>query len=169
MGPRGERITFRLALLACVAIALAAGWGRWRPVPLAVVADHPDVTVHVAGAVVRPGSYRLPWGSRVDDLIAAAGGVSDEAARDLVPGATRLTDGATVTVPRRADPAGDGRVDVNTASQRLLETLPGVGPVTAERIVAARPFDTVDDLARVAGIGPARLEALRPWVSVGGR
>lgn len=169
MDPRGERVTFRLALLTCVAIAAAAGWGRWRPVPLPVVADHPDVTVVVAGAVARPGSYRLPWGSRVDDLVAAAGGASDEAARDLIAGATLLTDGVTVTVPRRTDPAGDGRVDVNTASLRLLETLPGVGPVTAERIAAARPFDTVDELARVAGIGPVRLEALRPWVSVGGR
>jgi competence protein ComEA len=82
--------------------------------------------------------------------------------------AAPLTDGANVVVPVRGDAAGDGRVDLNVASERLLGTLPGVGPVTAARIVAARPFHDVDDLLRVPGIGPVRLEALRPWVTLGG-
>lgn len=169
MGPRAERATFVLALVACAALALGAGWGRWRPAPLAVVAEATEVVVRVAGAVERPGSYRLPWGSRVDDLIEAAGGPTSEAALDLVEGAARLSDGATLVVPALGDPAGEARVDVNAASLRLLETLPGVGPVMAERIVAGRPFHTVDDLGRVAGIGPVRLEALRDWVRVDGR
>ncbi|MFN2321332.1 MAG: helix-hairpin-helix domain-containing protein [Trueperaceae bacterium] len=169
MGPRAERATFLLALVACAALAIGAGWGRWRPTPLAVVADAPEIVVQVAGAVGRPGSYRLPWGSRVDDLISAAGGPTPDAALGLVGGAARLSDGATLVVPVLGDPAGDARVDVNAASVRLLETLPGVGPVMAARIVAGRPFHTVDDLGRVAGIGPVRLEALRGWVSVDGR
>jgi competence protein ComEA len=169
MSPRAERATFALALLACAAIALAAGWGRWRATPLAVVAEAPELVARVSGAVARPGSYRLPWGSRVDDLIAAAGGPTADAALGLVEGAARLSDGATLLVPARGDAAGDARVDVNAASVRLLETLPGVGPVMAARIVAARPFHTVDDLGRVAGIGPMRLEALRGWVTVDGR
>ena len=169
MGPRAERATFVLALAACAAIALVGGWGRWRSTPLPVVAETPDLVVQVAGAVARPGSYRLPWGSRVADLIEAAGGPTAAAGLGLVEGAARLSDGATIVVPRSADAAGDARVDVNTASVRLLETLPGVGPVTAARIVAARPFHTVDDLGRVAGIGPVRLEALRDWVRIDGR
>jgi competence protein ComEA len=169
MGPRAERATFVLALVACAAIALAAGWGRWRAVPLALVAESPEIVAQVAGAVARPGSYRLPWGSRVDDLIAAAGGATPDAALGLVEGAARLSDGAALVVPALGDPAGEVRVDVNAASLRLLETLPGIGPVMAARIVAARPFHTVDDLGRVAGIGPARLEALRGWVTVDGR
>lgn len=169
MGPRAERTTFALALLACGAIALVGGWGRWRAAPLPVVADAPELVAQVTGAVARPGSYRLPWGSRVDDLIAAAGGPRPDAALGLVEGAARLSDGAALVVPALGDPAGDARVDVNVASVRLLETLPGIGPVMASRIVAARPFHTVEDLGRVAGIGPVRLEALRGWVTVDGR
>ncbi|MDF1524210.1 MAG: ComEA family DNA-binding protein [Trueperaceae bacterium] len=168
MGPRAEHRTFLLALAGCVALTIAAGWGRWRPLPLEVVADPGVVAVQVVGAVARPGGYVLPWGSRVDDLLAAAGGATPDAALELVTGAALLTDGASVAVPRATDPDGDARIDVNAASVRLLETLPGVGPVTAVRIVAARPFHSVDDLARVPGIGPVRLEALRDRVTVGG-
>lgn len=169
MTPRAERLTFVLALAACAALALGAGWGRWRPLPVEVVVERPDVVAQVSGAVVRPGAYRLPWGSRVADLIDAAGGPLGDAATELLVAGARLADGAAVVVPRRGDPTGADRVDVNAAPPRLLETLPGVGPATAARIVAARPFHTVEDLLRVAGIGPVRLEALRPWVTVDGR
>lgn len=169
MDPRAERATFLLALGACAAIVLATGWGRWRATPLELVADAPELVARVAGAVARPGSYALPWGSRVDDLIAAAGGPTRDAALGLVEGAARLSDGAALFVPALGDPTGEARIDVNAAPVRLLETLPGVGPVMAARIVAARPYPTVDDLGRVAGIGPVRLEALRDWVTVDGR
>jgi competence protein ComEA len=165
---RSERLAFRLALAGCVLLVIGAGGGRWRPLPLEVVSTGGDLTVHAAGAVARPGTYRLPWGSRVDDLVEAAGGLTADADASLVTRAAPLTDGANVVVPVRGDAAGDGRVDLNVASERLLGTLPGVGPVTAARIVAARPFHDVDDLLRVPGIGPVRLEALRPWVTLGG-
>jgi competence protein ComEA len=168
VGPRAERLTFYLALVGCGVLALGAGWGRWRPLPLEVTYERPDLTVAIAGEVAHAGRYTLPWGSRVADLLAAAGGTTDAAALELVPGAAPLTDGATWVVPRQGDPAGGDRVDVNVASERLLATLPGVGPVTAARIVAARPFRSVDDLLRVPGIGPVRLGALRDWVTVGG-
>jgi competence protein ComEA len=165
---RLERLTFRLALAACVLLVVGAGWGRWRPLPVEAVAVRDEVTVHLAGAVARPGAYHLPWGSRVADLLEAAGGLDAEADPHLVALAAAVTDGATIVVPRRGDAAGDGRIDVNTASERLLATLPGVGPVMAARIVAARPFHVVDDLLRVPGIGAVRLDALRPWVTLGG-
>ncbi len=168
MGPRAERVTFVLALVGCGVLALGAGWGRWRATPLEVVVERPDVVVEVVGEVVHPGRYTLAWGSRVGDLLVAAGGATEAAALELVPAAAQLSDGGTWVVPRAGDPAGGDRVDVNVASERLLATLPGVGPVTAARIAQARPFRSVDDLLRVPGIGPVRLAALRDWVTVGG-
>jgi competence protein ComEA len=165
---RLERLTFALALAGCLLLVVGAGWGRWRPLPLEVVDVRDELTVQALGAVARPGTYRLPWGSRVEDLIAVAGGLSADADPALVARAAALTDGATVIVPVRGDAAGDGRIDLNVASERLLDTLPGIGPATAARIVAARPFHSLDDLLRVPGIGPVRLEALRPWVTLGG-
>jgi competence protein ComEA len=153
-----------------VIVALATGGVTLLPRLLAapVQGDHltPDLTVHVVGEVAVPGTYTLPWGARVADLVDAAGGLTAEADVGLVERSARLTDGRTVVVPSRRSPDGDGRVDVNTASERLLTTLPGVGPATAARIIAARPFHRIDDLLRVRGIGPRRLEALRPRVTL---
>jgi len=165
---RRERIGFVLALGACLLLAVGAGWGRWRPVQVEARVLRGEVTAHVTGRVAAPGSYVLPWGSRVDDLIARAGGLLEDADPTLVAWAAPLTDGASIVVPHRRDAAGDPRVDVNAASERLLATLPGVGPVTAARIVAARPFHAIEDLLGVAGIGEVRLEALRPWITLGG-
>jgi competence protein ComEA len=165
--PRFEVVAHSLALAACLALALSAAWGRMRPETARVEVRSGDVTVHAAGRVAAPGRYTLPWGSRVEDLIAAAGGLALDAEESLIAWAAPLTDGATVVVPRRGDPHGDARIDLNAASERLLVTLPGIGPVMAQRIVAARPFHTLDDLLRVPGIGPARLAALRDSVTVG--
>ena len=126
-----------------------------------------DITVHVHGEVRRPGSYVLPWGARVADLLEAAGGLTADADPGLVAQAAPLTDGRTVVVPGRRAPDGEvGRIDVNTASERLLTTLPGIGPVTAREIIARRPYHALDDLLRVPGIGPVRLEVLRPRVTL---
>ena len=168
MSERAERIGFGLALGACLLLAVGAGWGRWRPAQVEVGVLRGDVTAHVEGRVAAPGSYVLPWGSRVDDLVARAGGLLEDADPTLVAWAAPLTDGASIVVPQRSVDAGDPRIDVNAASERLLATLPGIGPVTARRIVAARPFHAIEDLLRVAGIGEVRLEALRPHVTLGG-
>ena len=168
MDERTERIAFALALISCLLLVAGAGWGRWRPAQVEMAAVRNDVTVHVGGQVAAPWSYRLPWGSRVDDVIALAGGLLGDADPTLVAWAAPLTDGASIVVPRRSDAGGDARIDVNAAGERLLATLPGVGPVMATRIVAGRPFHAVDDLLRVSGIGATRLEALRPWITLGG-
>ena len=156
------------------------------PAPPSVVAV--EVVVQVAGAVNQPGVYRLADGSRVTDLISAAGGPAADADLEAMALASRLTDGQRVQVPHQgevlpstatgAPPAaasGSGAtpaapVDLNTASEADLDALPGVGPTTARAIVAYReahgPFQQVDDLTDVQGIGPARLDALRELVKV---
>ncbi len=147
------------------------------------------VQVHAAGAVVAPGVHRLPAGSRVADLVAAAGGLAPDADVDRVNLAAVLVDGSRVYVPRRGEAsvpnvpadggsagggtgssAPKGPVDINTATVEELDTLPGVGPTTAQAIVDHRtrngPFRSVEDLAKVRGIGPAKLAELRPLVTV---
>jgi competence protein ComEA len=136
------------------------------------------VVVDVAGAVRRPGLYRLPQGSRVADAIARAGGPTRRADSALVNLAAPLADGQQVLMPARgavgagAAPPGPAAptapVDLNTATVEQLDGLPGVGPVTAEKIVAYRtahgPFTSVDQLDAIPGIGPTRIADLRGLV-----
>ena len=141
-----------------------------------------ELVVHVAGAVLHPGLYRLAEGSRVDDAIAEAGGARPRAALDLVNLAAPVADGQQVVVPTRGsvsatgspgalEPgAAGGMVHLNSATLEQLDELPGVGPVTAQQIVDYRTangaFRSVDELDAVPGIGPARLEQLRPLVDL---
>jgi competence protein ComEA len=134
----------------------------------------PDVVVDVAGAVRRPGVYRLPVGSRVVDAISRAGGPSGEAMLEGINRAARLADGQQVMVPARG-PAGaaptvggsaeDGPISLGSATVKQLETIDGIGPVTAEKIVEYRDqhggLSSVDQLDQVSGIGPATMESLR--------
>jgi competence protein ComEA len=134
--------------------------------------------VYVVGAVRRPGLYRLPDGSRVADALARAGGSTRKAQLELVNLAARVADGEQIVVPRRGVAAGSipagtggsgadmaGPVHLNTATLEQLDSLPGVGPVTAQKILDFRQqhgsFRSVDDLDAVPGIGPARLAQLR--------
>lgn len=166
MSPRPALIG---AALACALLLALALYLRSPAAAPRLLAQHPDVQVSVAGAVQRPGRYTLAWGSRLQELIEAAGGATAEADLNLIAWGTPLTDGASWVVAAQGGPSGEARIDLNSASLRLLETLPGVGPVTAARIVEARPFHSVDDLLRVRGIGEVRLEALRPHVTLGAR
>jgi competence protein ComEA len=155
------------------------------PSPVTAVTEPAELVVHAAGAVAAPGIHRLPAGSRVADLLAAAGGPAPDADLDLVNLAAALTDGAQVRFPRvgelvaapvegtveaAADGAASGPVDLNTASATDLEALPGVGPTIAAAIVEHRerngPFRSVDDLLDVPGIGPAKLDQLRGAATV---
>lgn len=133
------------------------------------------ITVHVAGAVRSPGVVEVAAGSRAGNAIAAAGGALPEADLARVNLAAPLSDGQQLVVPvmAGAGPAAadaDGRVRINLAGPAELETLPGVGPVLAARIIAYReengPFAVVEDLLDVAGIGEAKLAALREAVLV---
>ncbi len=143
------------------------------------------VTVHVAGAVRRPGVYRLPAGARVDAALRRAGGArggADLAALNL---AAKLEDGRQVLVPERAAavaagaaeavapgaaPAAGAPINLNTATLEQLDTLDGVGPGIAQRILDHRAqhggFARVEELGEVPGIGAKRLATLTPLVTV---
>lgn len=133
-----------------------------------------EMKVHVAGWVRSPGVVRLPEGSIVADAVEAAGGLMPEAMAQSLNLAARITDGDQVFVPGPGSEAEatqqDGRVAVNRASASELESLPGVGPVLAERIIAFRddngPFEEVEDLLDVPGIGEAKLSSLRDLVRI---
>jgi competence protein ComEA len=134
-----------------------------------------DVVVHVTGAVARPGVYRLPMGARVTDAVSRAGGPSSGALLEAINLAARLADGQQVVVPK-AGPGGaplatagaggeDGPISLGTATAEQLETIDGIGPVTAQKILEYRDgqggLASVDQLDQVSGIGPATMESLR--------
>ena len=136
------------------------------------------VVVHVVGAVRRPGLYRLRDGERVADAVRRAGGASGEANLAGINLAAPVADGLQIVVPARVEAAapdggatsvGDGTVHLNTATIAELDALPGIGPVTAQKIIDFREehgaFRSVDELDAVPGIGAARLEQLRELVA----
>jgi competence protein ComEA len=174
----------RTWVAAATVVALAGGAllllpsNGSTPPPFEVVAgERPQgrLTVHVSGAVTRPGLVSLPEGARIADAILAAGGARADALLTSLNLAATVVNGQQLVVPAvgPADPATsqrDGRVAINTADAVALEALPGVGPVLAERIVEHRerhgPFGVVEDLLDVPGIGEAKLAALREMVLV---
>ena len=148
----------------CAALVVLNLWPRLVVQRVEVAEETPDITVSVAGAVRSPGVYTLPWGSRLENLVEAAGGLTSSAEKTLLNLAAPLDTGDTIFVPTAQTERGEARVSLNSATLEELDTLPGVGPATAQKIIAARPFNSVDDLLDVSGIGPATLEKLRPLV-----
>ncbi len=148
------------------------------PAAAGVAAATPGLVVDVAGAVRRPGLVHLPKGARVADAIARAGGLTGRAERSGVNLAALVSDGEQVLVPARgaalaagggaSGAAATGPVSLNSASAEQLDTLPGIGPVTAQKIVAYRQqhggFTSVDGLDAIPGIGPARISELQGLV-----
>ena len=190
LGVHGRRV-LAAAILALVLVVVA-----WRhaaagaPAPLRVAPVTPAraspaaaavrrLVVDVVGAVRRPGLVRLPEGSRVADAIAQAGGLRRGAERAGVNFAAPVSDRQQVVVPHRgaavaagtdasAGSASTGPVSLSSATAEQLDALPGVGPVTAEKIVAYRQqhgaFRSVDELDAISGIGPSRIADLRGLV-----
>ena len=179
------------ALLVGVALWVAAP-PRGEPIvllPPPPTSTPTSLVVDVVGAVRRPGVYTLPHGSRVRDAIAAAGGFLPSAVAEAINLAAFLEDGMRIFVPAAQMPTSVvrtptvvplttatssnalPRINVNTATAEELEALPRIGPALAQRIIAYRqahgPFQKVDDLLAVKGIGPALLETIRPYVTTG--
>ncbi len=144
------------------------------------------IRVYITGAVDQPAVYSLPPGSIVQDALEAAGGPTEDADLERINLAQELRDQQQVYVPRRGEAAsrplisggtsggsstGTGLVNINTASAAELETLPRVGPSTAQRIIAYRqehgPFSAIEDIQNVSGIGPATFEQLKDLITVG--
>jgi competence protein ComEA len=135
-----------------------------------------DLVVDVTGAVARPGVYRMPVGSRVNDAVRRAGGPTGRAQLEAINLAARLADGQQVVVPERG-PAGsaisaagvaateEGPISLGTATAEQLDTIDGIGPVTAADIIDFREqhggLASVEQLDQVPGIGPATMESLR--------
>ena len=150
-----------------------------RPVPT----DKP-IVVHITGAVPRPGVYALPQGARIQDGISAAGGFLADAEKTNINLAQSLEDGEKLDIPyiEGASPvlatpvpevvsATSELVNINTASIAELDTLPGIGPTTAQKIIDYRdqngPFLNIEDIINVSGIGPASYERLKDLITVG--
>ncbi len=182
-----------LAWTSAVAVLLVVAWGYARSqheaaaiappatsatAPSTGSATPPMVAVHVAGAVAKPGLYEFAEGMRVADAIEAAGGPLPKADLDAINLAELLTDRLKIEVPVRgravaampSPSALPGIVNLNTADQAALEAIPGIGPVTATAILQHRTevgtYSSIEQLLDVTGIGPATLEALRPYVTV---
>ncbi len=143
-----------------------------------------SIVVYVSGAVRRPDVYSLPAEARVKDLVLAAGGMSGTADAEQINLAETLRDGQHIHIPRQgadalggagalAAPGSDagGLVDLNRASAEELDALNGIGPALAQRIIEHRetigPFESVEDLRDVKGIGESLYNALAPQVTVG--
>lgn len=148
--------------------------------------DQPNdsIVVYVSGAVQRPDVYRLPVEARIKDLVLAAGGMSSAADAEQINLAEQLRDGQHIHIPRQGAAApGDtaalpapsndagGLVDLNRASAEELDALKGIGPALAQRIIEHRetngPFESVEDLREVKGIGETLYNAIAPLVTVG--
>ena len=164
------------------------GGGAPRPVATIAVQDEASsggrLTVHVAGAVRDPGVYKLPADARVDDAVARAGGATRRADLGGLNLAAKLEDGRQVLVPERIragggtpsgvtsspEPAEGQPLNLNTATLEQLDTLSGIGPTTAQKILDFREekggFGSVEELGEIPGIGEKRLASLREEVTL---
>ena len=156
--------------------------------PSTTTTEAPRIFIQVAGAVLRPGVYQVSADSRAFQAVLQAGGFTEDADEEAVPLASRLSDGCRLYVPRKGEtvsgpvlsgatatpPGGatvsSGPVSLNSATAEQLDSLPGIGPALAQRIVSYReskgPFTSIDQLGDVPGIGPSKLEQLRPLVTL---
>lgn len=142
-----------------------------------------EIFVHVAGAVEKPGLYCLSSGARVNDALVAAGGLTASADREWfnksINLAQELLDGIKLYIPFQGEEeafitpapgAGEsyhaGRININTASLAELDSLPGIGPAYAERIISQRPFAKIEDLLNVSGIGKATFDKIKDQITV---
>lgn len=146
------------------------------------------LVVHISGAVTNAGVYALPGGSRLEDAIRAAGGLSADADTQQMNLAARIADGEKITIPSISPTSAPGapapetrsqslplngapaRVNLNTATLEELDALPGIGETKAAQIIAYReengPFASIEDIQNVPGIGPKIFETIQDLISI---
>lgn len=192
----GWRVAWQFGMGIAVGLLLTGAilWVLSPPRGDAIVLSPPPssspIVVHVSGAVDQPGVYSLPAGSRVQDAIRAAGGEISEGDIQALNLAALLQDGDRLQVPSKNAPQLQAEIDsspgtrsgatgsilveplinINTASQQELESLPGIGPTLASRIIDYRlaygSFATIEAVQEVTGIGPARYEQIKDLITV---
>jgi len=133
------------------------------------------IVIHVDGAVARPGVYELSSDSRVSDAVSASGGLSDSADMTRINLAAKVTDGQKVYIPKIGEGVGVGEagvegvqslININTATESQLDTLPGVGPVTAQKIIASRPYAAPEELLTKKIVGQSTYGKIKDLVTV---
>jgi len=136
------------------------------------------LVIHIVGAVKSPGVFTLLEGDRVLEAVEKAGGFSEDALRDAVNLAARIYDGQQIYIPREGEEIPPAllqgnqtqKININTATQSDLETLPGIGPAKAGAIIQDRekngPFKSVEEITRVTGIGEKTLEGIREFITI---
>lgn len=147
-------------------------------------AEAKTILVDIEGAVEKPGLFKLPQESRIQDSLVAAGGLSAQADRDYIAKnlnlATKLTDGAKIYFPFLGEAVNNATVlntssegivvgaliNINTASESQLDSLPGIGPVTAQKIIAGRPYGSVDEILSKKIVGAKVFDQIKEKVSV---
>lgn len=182
------KIPIALSLLGLVLIiggVFASGLNKQQPktFPKESLAESQKlISIDVSGAVEKPGVYKLTDGSRIEQAIQAAGGFSKEANQEYISKylnmAQKLSDGSKVYVPfageqgKTTQEVGsdssqvNGKVNINTATQAELEALPGIGPVTASKIISDRPFQAVEDLLNKKTVSKAVFEKIKEQLVV---
>jgi competence protein ComEA len=173
---RGEGGGAEASFAAAAPSSAAESGGEGEGGGFTISSEAGDLVVDVTGAVARPGVYRMPAGSRVNDAVQRAGGATGRAELEAVNLAARLADGQQVVVPERAPGAAsatagggsgeeEGPISLGTATIEDLDTIDGIGPVTAEDIIEFRDqhggLASVDQLDQISGIGPATMDSLR--------
>ena len=183
-----HNVTLREKVILGLLAALLVAGGVWRALPRGQPAelariDRPEpgeeaepelVTVHLVGAVHLPGVYRLPAGSRVHELIEAAGGAAEDADLVQVNLARPLFDGEQVHIPRQGEASvqqpGSNKININQAPAEELAALPGIGPVRAQRIVEHREkhgyFTDITEIMDVTGIGEGIFNSIEELIAI---
>jgi len=182
-----------LTFIGAGLVFLIASQPKGEPVKLAPPPTPAPLLIHVTGAVANPGVYALPEGARIQDALAAAGGVLSDANVELINQAAFLEDGQQIWVPwNQGDPDSGERggsipgqpeqkppeaspdpvepLNINFATQSELESLPGIGPVIALRIIEYRqeygPFEKIDEIKAVEGIGEAKFDQIKDYITI---
>jgi len=165
-----------------------------EPIVLQPAPTEAPIAVHVIGAVPRPGLYEFPEGARVQDAIDAAGGLLAEASTESINLAALLEDGQQLDIPYQdgsapssnAEPfdlptsesateepgsnSDEPLIDINTATLEELDSLPGIGPTTAQKIIDYRtehgPFSAIEEIMDVSGIGPSTFDDIKDLITV---